>query len=64
MNVGCIGIGQAISARIYESHLHDHYEMYFVLSDNVRVETEDGVYAAGRGDLFVFSPLEDVINMK
>lgn len=56
MNVGCIGIGHAISARIYESHLHDHYEMYFVLSDNVRVETEDGVYAAGRGDLFVFSP--------
>lgn len=56
MNVGCIMIRYKSSAKIYESHLHDHYEMYFVLSDNVTIRTENGVYMAKRGDFFVFAP--------
>ncbi|MBQ7900480.1 MAG: AraC family transcriptional regulator [Clostridia bacterium] len=40
----------------FETHMHDHYELYLVLSDNVMVETEHGVYNAGHGDIFVFAP--------
>lgn len=39
-----------------ESHLHAFFEFNLVLSDNVKIETEDGVYNASYGDMFLFEP--------
>lgn len=41
---------------VYEPHMHDFYEIYLVLSDNVKVETEYGFYDASLGDFFIFEP--------
>ena len=40
----------------WQAHLHDFYEFYFVLSDNVAIETEHGIYNATYGDFFIFEP--------
>ena len=41
---------------MYESHLHQQFELYLVLSDNITVETEGGIYNAKAGELFIFAP--------
>ena len=40
----------------FETHMHDCYELYLTLSENVYIETEQGAYNAGYGDVFVFPP--------
>jgi len=37
-------------------HIHDMYEIYFSLSDNVRCFVNDKVYNVEKGDLFLFTP--------
>lgn len=37
-------------------HIHDMYEIYFSLSDNVRCFVNDKVYSVEKGDLFLFTP--------
>ena len=40
----------------FETHMHDCYELYLTLSENVYIETEQGIYNAGAGDVFIFPP--------
>lgn len=40
----------------FETHMHDCYELYLTLSENVYIETEQGIYNAGIGDVFIFPP--------
>ena len=51
-----LSIGRSDTDVIYKSHLHDMFELYLVLCDNVTVETENGIYTANRGELFIFAP--------
>ncbi len=44
------------SEEIFQYHLHDYYEFYFVLSNNVRIETEFEIFNANIGDMFMFAP--------
>lgn len=55
MNIN-MQIGKPDTATIYESHLHEQFELYLVLSDNITVETESGLYSAKKGDVFIFAP--------
>lgn len=40
----------------FDSHLHTVFEVNFVLTDNVRVITNDNIYDTKRGDVFIFKP--------
>ncbi len=55
MNIN-LSIGKPDTDMIYESHLHEQFELYLVLSDNITVETESGLYSAKKGDVFIFAP--------
>lgn len=52
-----LSVVHLFSDSIYEAHLHNNYELYLVLSDGVTIETENDIFEASKGSLFIFAPL-------
>lgn len=48
--------GEETQKYMYDTHMHDHYEFYFLLSDNVTITIENQVCEGRRGDFFIISP--------
>lgn len=57
MSIKIFSASHIISCDVmHQPHIHDFYEIYLVLSDNVQIETEYGFYNTSFGDFFVFEP--------
>lgn len=41
---------------VFDTHLHDIYEINFMMTDNVEVIIEDKFFLSQRGDIFIFPP--------
>lgn len=41
---------------VFDTHLHDKYEINFMLTDNIEVIIEDKFYISKCGDVFIFPP--------
>lgn len=44
------------TATIFDVHLHENFEVNFILSDSVEVIAEDKFYDSKKGDVFIFPP--------
>ena len=40
----------------YDVHVHDRYEINFLLSDNVEIMCQDHIFLSRSGDIFIFPP--------
>ena len=41
---------------VFDTHLHDQFEINFILSDGIEVLIEDKLFLSQKGDIFIFPP--------